>query len=94
MLAGQVRLGPAHLLWLATRAGALALGLGDAVGDLSPGREADFVLLRPPERSTLAATLARNDSPTGALGALITLAREESVVETRVAGDAVYTRAR
>jgi guanine deaminase len=94
MLAGQVRLGPAHLLWMATRAGALALGLGDSVGDLSPGREADFVLLRPPDGSTLEAALARSDSPAAALGALITLAREESVVETRVAGEAVYTRAR
>ena len=29
---------PAHLLHLATRAGALALGLGDLVGDLSVGK--------------------------------------------------------
>ena len=34
-----VRLGPAHLLWLATAAGASALGLSDEVGDLSPGIE-------------------------------------------------------
>jgi guanine deaminase len=92
MLQG-LRLGPAHLLWLATRAGALALGL-PSVGDLTPGREADFVLLRPPPGGTLEATLARSDSAADALGALITLAREESVVETRVAGEAVYTRAR
>jgi guanine deaminase len=93
MLAGDgVRLGPAHLLWLATRAGALALGLGGSAGDLSPGRDADFVLLRPPAGGTLEATLARSETAEGALGALITLAREESVVETRVAGAAVYTR--
>ena len=93
MLAPEgVRLGPAHVLWLATRAGALALGLGDSVGDLSPGREADFVLLRPPAGGTLEATLARCESPEQALGALITLAREESVAEARVAGTPVYTR--
>jgi guanine deaminase len=87
-----VRLGPAHLLWLATRAGAVALGLGESVGDLSPGRDADFVLLRPPAGGTLEATLARSESPDEVLGALITLAREESVAEARVAGAAVYTR--
>jgi guanine deaminase len=92
MLQG-LRLRPAHLLWLATRAGALALGLPN-VGDLTPGREADFVLVRAPEGSTLEATVARTNSMEHQLGALITLAREESVVETRVAGAPVYTRAR
>ena len=43
-------LGPAHLLHLSTRAGALALGL-DEVGDLSPGRAADFVLMDRPQHS-------------------------------------------
>lgn len=56
------------------------------------GREADFVLLGPPPGGTLEATLARSDSPSAAFGALVTLAREESVAETRVAGAAVYTR--
>ena len=42
-------LGPAHLLYLATRAGALALGL-DEVGDLNVGKQADFMLVRPPCR--------------------------------------------
>ena len=81
-----VRLGPAELLHLATRAGALALGLADEVGDLSPGKAADFVLVRPPEGSTLAAVLRHSDSPEQSLGAIFALAREESVVEVRVAG--------
>ena len=38
---------PAHLLYLATRAGALALGLGDLVGDFAVGRRVDAVWLRP-----------------------------------------------
>jgi guanine deaminase len=79
-------IGPAHLLYLSTRAGALALGM-DEVGDLSPGRAADFVLLRPPAGSTLEAVLRHSDSPERTLGALFALAREESVVEVRVAGD-------
>jgi guanine deaminase len=80
------RLGPGSLLHLATRAGAQALGLGDEVGDLTPGKRADFVLLRPPEGSTLAAVLRHSDSPESSLGALFALAREESVIEVRVDG--------
>lgn len=84
-------LGPAHLLYLATRAGALALGLGE-VGDLSPGQQADFMLVRPPEGSTLADVLAQSPSAEASLGALFTLAREESVREVFVAGEPLFTR--
>jgi guanine deaminase len=83
---------PAELLHLATRAGALALGLGDDCGDLTPGRSADFVLLRAPTGGTLAAVLAAAPDWDATLGALFALAREESVSEVRVAGEAVYVR--
>jgi guanine deaminase len=88
----RIRLAPPHLLWLATRAGAEVLGLGDIAGDLTPGRSADLVLLRPPDGSTLAATIARSESGEQALGALITLAREETVAGTWVAGEPVHAR--
>jgi guanine deaminase len=84
-----VRLSPAHLLWLATGAGAAALSLSDEVGDLSPGKSADFVLVRPPAGSTLAAVLETSESAEEALGAVFTLAREESIAEVRVAGRVV-----
>jgi guanine deaminase len=87
------RLGPAHLLHIATRAGAVALGLGDEVGDLAPGKWADFVLLRPPPGSTVEAVLAESSSWEATLGALFALAREESVAEVRVAGEVVFSRA-
>jgi len=91
MLSGSdgVPLRPAHLLWLATAAGALALGLANEVGDLGVGKSADFVLVRPPEGSTLAAVLERSESVEEKLGALFTLAREESITEVRVAGRVV-----
>jgi guanine deaminase len=84
-----VRLSPAHLLWLATAAGALALGLSAEVGDLGAGKSADFLLVRPPAGSTLADVLERSESLADALGAVFTLAREESIAEVRVAGRVV-----
>ena len=95
MLAGSdgVPLGPARLLWLATGAGAVALGLADEVGDLSVGKSADYVLVRPPAGSTLEAVLGRAGSVEEKLGALFTLAREESVAEVRVAGRVVWPSA-
>jgi guanine deaminase len=85
-----VLLSPAELLWLATAAGADALGLEEETGDLRPGKSADFVLIRPRAGSTLATVLERADSIDEILGALFTLAREESVVEVRVAGELVW----
>ncbi|HET7049377.1 MAG TPA: guanine deaminase [Solirubrobacteraceae bacterium] len=90
LLPEGVRLGPAHLLWLATGAGAAGLGLADEVGDLSPRKSADFVLVRPPAGSTLAAVLTQSDSVEDQLAAVFTLAREESIAEVRVAGEVVW----
>jgi guanine deaminase len=83
-------LSPTHLLHLATRSGARALGMDDEIGDLTPGKAADFLLVRPPAGSTLEAVLAASPDWPAALGAIFTLAREESVVETRVAGEIVF----
>jgi guanine deaminase len=85
-------LGPEHLLYMATNAGADALNLGDTCGDFTPGKAADVALLRAPADSTLEAVLQAAPDWTATLGALFTLAREECVVEARVAGEAVYTR--
>lgn len=86
------RLTPAHLLYLATKAGAEALGLGTETGDLSPGKAADFVVLEPPADSTLAAVLSRADGPEHVLGAVFALAGEDSVKQVYVDGRCVYDR--
>jgi guanine deaminase len=88
---GQL-IGPAHLLYLATRAGAEALGLADEIGDLSPGRCADYLLIRPPADSTLELVLRQSPSAEATLGALFTLAREDCVAEVRIAGERVAGR--
>lgn len=85
-----VLLNAAHLLYLATRAGAEALGLANETGDFSVGKSADLVYLRPPSDSPLAEVLERDPSPESALEAIFTLAGAESVREVRIAGSVVY----
>jgi guanine deaminase len=85
-----IRLAPAHLLYLSTRAGAVALHLDDVTGDFSVGKSADLVYLRPPKDSPLAAVLERADSLERVLAALFTLGDSSSVREVRIAGAAVY----
>jgi guanine deaminase len=77
---------PAHLLYLATLAGAEALQLDHETGDFSTGKAADFIYLRAPQKSPLEAVLQRAESMERVLAALFTLAGEESVAEVCVAG--------
>jgi guanine deaminase len=83
-------LDPSHLLYLATRAGAEALQMENEIGDFTPGKSADFVYLRPPKDSPLAAVVDRADSLDRILAALFTLGDSASVREVRVEGTAVY----
>ncbi|MDZ7799339.1 MAG: guanine deaminase [Trueperaceae bacterium] len=79
-----------RLLWLLTAGGAAALGLSDQVGDLSPGKEADLVVLRPPAHGTLAARLQHAVDAEDALAALLALSSEADVARTLVAGETVW----
>jgi guanine deaminase len=87
---GGRMLSAAELLYLGTKAGAEALGLGDEAGDFETGKAADFVYLRPPEQSPLAAVTRNAPSEESLLAAILTLAGAESVRETWVGGDCVY----
>lgn len=80
----------ARTLYLATAAGARALGMEQRVGDLAPGKQADLVVLRPPPGSTLAELLPFAEDAEAALAAVVALAREESVEEVLVAGERVH----
>jgi guanine deaminase len=85
----RVALSPAHLLYLATRAGAEALRLADETGDFTPGKSADLVCLRPQDDTPLASAVERAESPERVLAALISQAGAESVREVRVRGAAL-----
>jgi guanine deaminase len=82
-------LSPAHLLYLVTRAGAVALNLESEAGDFAVGKSADFVYLRAPEGSPLEGVLRQADGMERSLAALFTLAGPESVVETAIGGEPV-----
>ncbi len=88
-----VLLDAGDLLYLATRAGADALGLGAETGDFQTGKAADFVHLRPPEDSVLAAVVARAPGASDLLAALFTLGGADCVREVRVAGERVHRSA-
>ena len=90
LLPDGVMLSPAHLLYLATRAGAEALGLADEIGDFTPGKSADFTYFKPPPDSPLAAVVEAAPDMSRILAALFTLGGSESVCEVRVAGARVY----
>jgi guanine deaminase len=81
-----------QLLYLATRAGAEALGLEEETGNFEKGRAADLVYLRPPRGSVLAGALKRAENAEQVLAALFALAGAESVREVQVAGEVLFRR--
>ena len=84
---------PAHLLYLATRAGAGALGLADRVGDLAVGKEFDAVWLRPADGSTLAVNLRHARDTSDALARIFALATPADVAGVWLKGEQAYVRA-
>jgi len=85
-------LSPAQMLYLATRAGAEALGIAEQTGDFGSSKAADFVYLNPPADGVLAGVLKRLDDPDRMVAALFTLAGAESVREVRVEDHAIFDR--
>ena len=75
------RVSPADVLRMATLDGAIALGLGDQVGSLKAGKQADIVLLRADDLN-LAGTL-------DPIGAVVTSAHPGNVDTVLVAGNVV-----
>lgn len=89
---GGFPLSAAHLLYLATKAGAQTLCMEDRIGDFAPGKSADYVWIKPPEASVLETVAAAADSPESILSAIFTLAGAESVCEVGVRGRVVWVR--
>jgi guanine deaminase len=84
-----VALTSAHLLHLATTAGADALGLADTVGDFSVGRQFDALWLRPGEGSPLDVSLRHADSADDALARAFAMGVSADVAGVWVGGDPI-----
>lgn len=82
----------AHLLHLATAAGADALGLGAEVGDLSVGKQFDAVWLRPDAGSTLDVVLRHAHSEEDALAKAFALGGPADIAGVWVGGRRIKTR--
>lgn len=84
--ADGVELSAAHLLHLATAAGAAALGLDDQIGDLSIGKYFDALWLRPPPASSLGVALRHADTHEQALARAFALATSYDVAGVWIGG--------
>jgi 5-methylthioadenosine/S-adenosylhomocysteine deaminase len=78
------RITPAAVLRMATQDGAKAIGLGDRIGSLTPGKQADLVLLR----ATDANLLGGVHDP---IGTVVAAAHPGNVERVLVAGQRVTT---
>jgi guanine deaminase len=84
-----VPLTSAHLLYLATSAGADALGLGEQIGDLGVGKRFDAVWLDPPPGTALAIGLRNADGASDALAKAFALATTHDLRGVWVDGERV-----
>jgi guanine deaminase len=84
-----VPLSSAHLLHLATTAGAAALGLSEEVGTFSAGKSFDALWLRPPAAAPLDILLRHASSPEDALAKSFAHGTSADVTRVWVAGEVV-----
>ncbi len=86
---GGLPLTSTHLLYLATAAGAEALGLADEVGTFSVGKQFDALWVHPRPGSTLDTGLRHADGPDSALAKAFTLSTDADVAAVFVAGEPI-----
>jgi guanine deaminase len=82
-----VALTAAHLLHLATAAGAQALGLRDQVGDLGVGRRFDAIWVRPRPGTPLDIGIRHSNGPEEALARVFALATSHDVAQVWIDGE-------
>ncbi|HUR89137.1 MAG TPA: guanine deaminase [Ramlibacter sp.] len=81
-----VSLSPQHLWWQHTAGAAIALGLDGAIGNLTPGCEADFIVIDPNATPLLARRTSLANSLDELLFSLIVLGDDRAIERAYVAG--------
>ncbi|MEO0388075.1 MAG: guanine deaminase [Pseudomonadota bacterium] len=92
-LAGH-RMHPAHLLWLATAGGARALRLGDRIGALAPGQDADFIVLDLGSTAAIRAQVARAEDVWDAVFPTIMMGDDRAIAAVYAGGQALRGQVR
>lgn len=87
---GGCSLTPEEAFWLSTAGGAETLSLGDKIGRLAPGYEADIVVLDVNSTPVIRQRMERADSLRDMLFAQMILADDRAVTATYAAGVRVY----
>ena len=87
---GGYSLTPEEAFWLSTSGGAETLSLGDRIGKLQPGYEADLVVLDVNSTPIIRQRMDRADSLRDMLFAQMILADDRAVRATYAAGGLVY----
>ncbi|MEO8487058.1 MAG: guanine deaminase [Betaproteobacteria bacterium] len=83
---------PAHAFWLATQGGASALDLGDRIGNLVPGAEADLVVLDLASTPFIAQRMDRVRNVDEALFVQMTMGDDRAIRQTWIAGRKAHDR--
>ena len=86
---GGLTLDAGQLLYLATLAGAKALGLDSEVGDFSAGKAADLVYIRPEPDTALRVAVDGANDAAAALAAIVTLGDASSIRDVWVEGSSI-----
>ncbi|HBS48722.1 MAG TPA: guanine deaminase [Rhodobacteraceae bacterium] len=81
---------PAQLWWLATAGSAAALHLGDRIGTIAPGMEADLVVLDLASTPAIAQRAARAEDLWEALFPTVMMGDDRAIAETWIAGRRVH----
>lgn len=81
---------PVEALWLATQGSARLLRLGDRIGNLKTGYEADLIVVDPASRPVIRERIARARDVTDALFAQIVMADDRAIRAVYVAGRLAY----
>jgi guanine deaminase len=85
---------PGHAFYLATRGGAHALYLDDAIGSIARGMEADLVVLDLKSTPLIEYRMRHAADLEEALGVQMALGDDRAVLSTYVGGRKLYDRAR